>query len=168
MGQLLPGQPEFVDTALADQGDPVGRGDRAEREGPLEESGEAGDAPRTPVTTPSDALPAAFPLGRRLGDGAIDQNMAGGSDGNGETCGDHRFHLGRSLGAAVVPVELEAEGILDFGGSRAGKAGHAGPGTGVGGQPVDVLPGQPGVGDGIEAGVDSQIDVGSTEPATDV
>ena len=95
--------------------------------------------------------------------------MAGGAGGDGKAGGDHRFHLGRAFRAAVVPVELQPEGVLDLGCPRAGEAHVAAhPGPGIGGQPVDVVPGQAGVGDGGQAGVDGQVDLGATEPPADV
>ena len=76
-------------------------------------------------------------------------------------------HLGRALGTAVVPVELEAECVLHLGCAGPGEAAHAEPRSRVGGQPVDVVPGQTGVGDGPEAGIQSEVEVSAPEPPAD-
>ncbi len=72
-----------------------------------------------------------------------------------------------ALGSAVVPVEPQAQGVLDFGARRSGESAHADAAARIGGQPVDVLAGQPGVLDGGQAGLDGEVDVGAAQPAPD-
>ncbi len=162
LGQLLAGEAELVDPALGDQGDPVRRRHRAERQVPLEEPREARHAAAASAAA-TDALPTARALGRRLGDGAIDEDVAGEAGPHGQRGGDDRAHLGRALAATVVPVDPEAQGVLDLGGARPGEAGRAGAHAGVGGDPVDVVAGEPGIGDGGERGLDGEVELGPPE-----
>ena len=72
-----------------------------------------------------------------------------------------------SLAATVMPVQPEAQGVLDLGGGGSGKARGAGAHPRVGGQPVDVVPGEPGVIHGRQTGVDGQVEVAAIEAASD-
>ena len=65
-------------------------------------------------------------------------------------------------------MSLQAQGVLDLGGRGPGEAARAHAGTGEGGQPVDVVAGEPGVGDGLQAGVDGEVELAAPEPPPDV
>ncbi len=80
----------------------------------------------------------------------------------------HGPHLRRPLAAAVVPVEREPERILHLGRRRPGEARRPGTHGRVGGEAVDVVAGQARVGDGGQAGLDREIEVGAAQPPPDV
>ena len=58
-------------------------------------------------------------LGGALGHGAVHEHVAGQAGGHGQAGGEHGPELAGSLEPAVVPVEPQAQGVLDLGGRRA-------------------------------------------------
>ena len=73
----------------------------------------------------ADALAAAVALGGGLGDRPVDEDVPGQAGPHGQAGGDQGPHLARSLAPTVVPVERQAQGVLDLGGGRAGESGGA-------------------------------------------
>ena len=66
-----------------------------------------------------------------------------------------------------VPVELQPQRVLHLGRARAGEPGAAHAGAGIGGEAVDVVDGEARVGDGLERGLDGEVEAGAVEPAAD-
>jgi hypothetical protein len=64
-----------------------------------------------------------------------------------------------------VPVELETESVLHLGRAGAGKAAAADPHARIRGKAVDVVARESCIGDGIESGLHSEVDLRPSEPA---
>ena len=111
------------------------------------------------ATGAADPLAAAGALGRRLGHRPVDEDVAGQPGPHGQAGGDEGPHLPRPLAPSVVPVEGEAQRVLDLGGGGTGEPGGARPHARVGGQPVDVVPGEAGVGHRGQAGLEGQVEL---------
>ena len=166
LAQLLTGQAELVHAALADHGDPVDGGDGPVGERPLQEAAESGHPAAAAAWPPMPWRPPV-PWARALGDRAVDEDVAGQPGRHGQAGRDDGPHLARPLAAAVVPVERQPQRVLHLGRARAGEAGGAGAHAGVGGQAVDVVAGEPGIGNGGQAALDGEVEVGPTEAAPD-
>ena len=164
--QLLAGQPELVHATLPDHGDPVGGRHCAEGERPLHEAPEAGHAATATSTATAgsaDALPAPGALGGALGDGPVDQDVAGQAGRHRERRRHDGAHLRRPLATAVVPVQRQAEGVLDLWRRRAAEARRAGAHARVGGEAVDVVTAEPGIGNGGQRRLHRQVEVGAAQ-----
>src|SRR2546421_372629 len=130
------------------------------------------EAPGAEVTAAAaahrDAGPALLALGRALPHRAEAEDVVGVAGADRRARGDHRTQLARILDAAVVPVEVEAQGILDLDDARSreprGKV-HV---SGVGGDAVDVVARQTGVLDGGQRRVESELEGVSIEAPSDV
>ncbi len=120
-----------------------------------------------PAASPADPLAPAFALGRRLGDRAVHQDVARQSRRHRQAGGEDGSELPRALEPAVVPVELQAQGVLDLGGRRTGEPARAHAGTGERGQSVDVVAGEAGIGDGAQAGLDGEVELAAPQPPSD-
>ena len=92
---------------------------------------------------------------RRLPDRAEAQDVAAQAGRHRHHGGDHRAARAGQLHAAVDPGGADAQGLLDRGHPALAHP-HRGRRAGVGGQAVDVVEGEPRVGDRLEAGVDRE------------
>ena len=122
--------------------------------------------PRPPPAS-ADPLAAALALGAGLGDGAVDEDVAGQAGGHGQAGREHGPQLAGPFEPAVVPVELQAQRVLDVGARRARRSRPCPCPPGEGGEPVDVVAGEPGVGHGLQAGLHGQVEVGASEAPAD-
>ena len=113
-------------------------------------------------------MTTARPLGGALGHRAVDEHVLGQPGGDRQRRRHDGPHLGRSFPAAVVPVERQAERVLHLGRGRAAEPRRPGAHAGVGREPVDVVAGQAGVGNGGQCGVHREIQVGASQTTADV
>ena len=168
LAQLLTGEAELVHPARAHHGDPVGGRDGAVGQCPLHEAAEAWHRAPAPRTADATGAPARASLGAALAHGAVDEDMPGQPRRDGQRGGDDGAHLRGALAPAVVPVQGQAQGVLDLRRGRAGESGRPRPHAGIRREPVDVVAGQPGVGDGGQARLHRQVEVGATKPASHI
>jgi hypothetical protein len=167
LSQLLAGEPELVHAPLPYHGDPVGRRDGAVGERPLQETTEARHPPPA-ATHAADALPAPGALRRALSHRAVHQDVARQSGRHREAGGDDRAQLARALAPAVVPVEGKAERVLHLGRGGSRKTGRPRPHARVGGEAVDVVALQAGIGNGGERRLHGEVEVGAPHAPADL
>src|SRR5690606_21807779 len=77
---------------------------------------------------------------------------------------DHRTDLPGGLRAADIPRTAQAQRIAQFVHTRAGESRIGRTGPGVGGDSVDIVGSQAGVGDGAQRGLDGEVESGPAEP----
>ena len=166
LGELLAGRAVLVEVALGAHGDPVGGRRGPERQRPLHEAA----SPKAAAATAAhgDAGPTLVALGRRLPHGSEAEDMVGVARRHRRACGDHRAELARVLQAAVEPVEVEPQGVLQLDDADAGEPRRRVHVAWVGGEPVDVGAGQPGVLDSRQGSVDREVERVPVQAAADV
>ena len=153
--QLLACRAVLVEVALGHHPDPVGGRRRPEGQRPLHEA-------RRPVRPTAAAhrhrRPTLIPLGRRLPHGAEAQDVVAQAGRHGEHGVDHGTELAGQLHPTGEPVELEPQRVLQLGDPDAGEPRRDLHVAGVGGDAVDVGRVEAGVGDGLERGVDREVE----------
>jgi hypothetical protein len=85
--------------------------------------------------------------------------VAGEPCGYGQAGSEDRSNLTWPLTTAVVPIQPESQGVLDLRRSWSGEATTTEPHARIRGQAVDVVAGEPGVCDRVEAGLDSEVEL---------
>src|SRR5437588_482147 len=130
-------------------------------------SGAASAREMTNAVLPS-AGPALVALGRSLPDCAEAKDVVGVTGRHRRARRDHRPELSGVLEPAVVPVEVETEGVLQLDHADAREPRRRVHVPGVCGEAVDVLAREAGVLDGVERGVDREVERVAVEAAPHV
>src|SRR5690606_21429950 len=96
-------------------------------------------------------------LGAALREGTKAQHMVGQAAGHSGHGVDDTAKLPRRLTAAGKPVQPQAQGVLELEHPHRGHARGGGSLARPGGDTVDILRGQAGIGNGLKAGIDGEI-----------
>ncbi len=142
--------------------DPVGRGHGPERGAPLAER--AGHALRPPAARSMLVLGGQHGE-RGLPDSAEAEHVSTESRRHGHGGGNHGAARSGEIAATVDPGGVDPQSLFDGAGTALAHPPSGGPG--IGRQTVDVVEGQPGIGDRLEAGVDRQRERIDHEPPTE-